>query len=133
MQLSLDPEHLRGLIAAWRAATEIKIPMAPRLKVHFMTRRGEMLSSFSITAAAWIILLRGCGAQAGDDKAALEGLTEDVTAFKAWADDGLQKLQHMGLQESIADGGEHMPDDPQIVASLRQMLGLRKPPDQTSS
>jgi hypothetical protein len=132
MQLSLDPEHLRSLIAAWRAATEIKIPMAPRLKVHFMTHRGEMLSSFSITAAAWIILLRGCSAQAGD-QADLEGITEDVTAFKAWADEGLQKLQHMGLQESIADDGEHMPDDPHIVASLRQMLGLRKPPDQTSS
>jgi hypothetical protein len=55
----------------------------------------------------------------------------ELLAFKAWADEGLQKLQHMSLQESIADDPEHMPDDPQVAAALRKMLGIvRKPPDQ---
>jgi hypothetical protein len=126
--IDIDPEHLRGLMAAWRAATDIRIPMHERLKVHFMARRGEMLSNFSITASAWTMLLHGCTAR-GSDQDGLESLKKSVVEFKAWADEGLQALQQMSLQESIADDERHMPDDPQITAALRKMLGIPKPPE----
>ncbi len=127
MQVNLDPEHLRGLIAAWRAATDMKIPMHARLKVHFMTRRNDMLSNFSLMAAAWMLLLHGCSAQdAGQSE--LEALVGELRDFKSWADEGLQALHGMSLQEAIADDAEQMPDDPQLAASLRKMLGIPKPP-----
>jgi hypothetical protein len=127
MQVNLDPEHLRGLIAAWRAATDMEIPMHARLKVHFMTRRGDMLSNFSLMAGAWMLLLHGCSVQ-GAGKSELEALIGDIRDFKSWADEGLQALQKIGLQEAIADDEKQMPDDPQLAASLRKMLGIPKPP-----
>jgi len=130
MQLTLDPETVRSLIELRRAATDIKLPMHERLKVQFMTRRAQLLSNFSLTAGAWMILLHGCKVQARD-KAELESLMADVLAFKDWAEEGLQALRRMGLQEVIEDGDSEMPDDPQLVAAMRKMLGISdpKPPD----
>src|SRR6185369_57689 len=122
MQLLIDPETIRGLIALRRAATDMKLPMNERMKLHFITRRADLLSNFSLTAAAWRILLHACSAKAGDE-AALERLKSEVVEFKDWADEGLQALQRMGLQETISDGGDDcMPDDPQLVAALRKMM-----------
>lgn len=121
MQINLDPEHLRGLMAAWRAATDIQIPMDERLKVHFMTRRGEMLVHFNVTAAAWLMLLNGCSVAAAQ-RPGLDSLVDEVRLFKTWADEGVQALQRMGLQELITDEEKHMPDDPQLADALRKML-----------
>ena len=122
MQLLLDPETIRSLIALRRAATDMKLPMNERMKLHFITRRGDLLSNFSLTAAAWMILLHTCSATPGDE-AALQQLKQEVVEFKDWADEGLQALQRMGLQEAISDGGDDcLPDDPQLVAALRKMM-----------
>lgn len=125
MQCTLDPEHLRSQMRLRRAATDMKLPMHARLKVHFMTHRAELLSNFSLTAGAWMILLHGCTTR---EAAQLEALKADIVDFKAWADEELQALQRMGLQEAIAGGDSHMPDDPQLVAAMRRMLGLPDPP-----
>jgi hypothetical protein len=128
MQCTLDPDHLRSQMRLRRAATDIKLPMHARLKVHFMTHRAELLSNFSLTAGAWMILLHGCRTH---DVAELEALKADIVEFKAWAEEELQVLQRMGLQETIAGGDSHMPDDPQLVVAMRRMLGLpdQPPPD----
>lgn len=126
MRLTIDPDYLRSQMALRRAATDMQLPMHERLKVHFITRRADLLSNFSLTAGAWIILLHGCAA---DDAAALEGLKQDIVAFKEWAEEGLQALQRMGLQEAIAEDDACMPDDPQLVAAMRRMLGLPDPKD----
>lgn len=128
MQFTLDPEHIRRQITLRRAATDIKLPMHERLKVHFITRRAELLSNFSLTAGAWMMLLHGCSAE-GRDQAEFEALKRDVVEFKEWAEEGLQALQRMGLQEVIAQGEQHMPDDPQLVAAMRKMLGIPNPKD----
>lgn len=128
MQLSFNPEYIRSQIALRRGATDMKLPMHERAKVHFMTRRGELLSNFSLTAGAWMMLLNGFNAE-GTDKAELDALKADVLEFKEWAEEGLQSLQRMGLQETISDNEDAMPDDPILVAAMRKMLGMPNPPD----
>jgi hypothetical protein len=126
MQCTLDPEYLRSQMRLRRAATDMKLPMHERLKVHFITRRAELLSNFSLTAGAWMMLLHGCSAERGDLRE-LEALKAEIVEFKEWAEEGLQALQRMGLQEAIASGETHMPDDPELVAAMRRMLGIPDP------
>jgi len=128
MQLTMDPAKLRGLIALRRAATDMKLPMSGRLKIHFITRRAELLSNFSITAGAWMMLLHLCEAE-GRDGAELDAAKKEVVAFKEWAEAGLQELQRIGLHEAVAHNEARMPDDPKLVASMRKMLGLPPRPD----
>lgn len=128
MQLRLDPQAIRSQMSLRRAATDIKLPMDERLKVHFITRRVELLSNFSLTAGAWMMLLHACAAE-GPHHATLETLKADILEFKTWAEEGLQELQRMGLQETIASNEDAMPDDPALVAAMRKMLGIPLPKD----
>lgn len=121
MQLTLDPDFMRGLMVRRRAATDMQLPMNERAKVYFMTYRAQLLSNFSITAGAWMMLLHGCSAR-GAERERLEALKAEVLDFKEWAEEGLQALRRMGLQESIEDGDAEMPDDPELAAALRRML-----------
>lgn len=130
MRIFFDPETLRSQMALRRAATDMKLPMNERLKVHFMTHRAQLLSNFSLTAGAWMMLLHGCKAEP-IDRDELEALKAEVIEFKAWAEDGLQELRRMDLQETIGeDADDAMPDDPQLVAALRKMLDLPFPKDE---
>lgn len=131
MNLTLDPEYIRGLMAVRRAATDMKLPMDERMKLHFMTRRQDLLCNFTLTAGAWMMMLNGCGAR-GADSAALASLKADIVEFKDWADESLQELQRMGLVETIEDNGGAMPDDPQLVAAMRKMLGIPDPGERPS-
>jgi hypothetical protein len=126
MRLVLDPDDIRRQIQLRRAATDMKLPMNERLKVHFITHRADLLSNFSLTAGAWMMLLHSCSADAANQRE-LETLRADVLNFKEWAQEGLQALQRMGLQESVADDERHMPDDPALVAAMRKMLGIQVP------
>lgn len=133
LQLDLDLESFRNHMALRRAATEMRLPMDERLKVHFITRRAELLANFSITAGAWMLLLHGCQAQ-GEDRAALARLKDEVFEFKEWAEEGLQQLRLMGLQDALENDECEMPDDPELVAAFRRMLGVpapKDPPDDT--
>ncbi len=132
MELRLDPQAIRSHMTLRRAATDIKLPMDERLKVHFITRRAELLSNFSLTAGAWMVLLHACVVN-DQDNAALERLKTEILDFKTWAEDGLQELQRMGLQETIASHEDTMPDDPALVAAMRKMLGIPPPKDPRDS
>lgn len=130
MQFTLDPEFMRGLMVRRRAATDMQLPMNERAKVYFMSHRAQLLSNFSLTAGAWMMLLHGCSAQ-GADRDDLERLKAEVVDFKEWAEEGLQELRRMGLQETIEDGDLQMPDDPELAAALRRMLeSAPRPPGQ---
>ena len=126
MQITFDPEYIRGLMAVRRAATEMKLPMNERTKLHFMTRRQDLLCNFSLSAGAWLMMLQACDAPCAD-KLALGALKADILAFKEWADEALQELQRMGLTETIADNADAMPDDPQLASAMRKMLGIPEP------
>jgi len=121
MQFTLDPGFMRQLMARRRAATDMQLPMNERAKVYFMTYRAQLLSNFSLTAGAWMMLLHGCSAE-GPDCRDLERLKAEVLDFKEWAEEGLQALRRMGLQETIEDGDTEMPDDPELAAALRRMF-----------
>jgi hypothetical protein len=131
MNITLDPEYLRGLMAVRRAATDMKLPMNERMKVHFMTRRQDLLCNFALTAGAWMMMLNGCHAR-GAESADLASLKAEIVAFKEWAEESLQELQRMGLAETIEDDGGAMPDDPQLVAAMRKMLGIPDPDERPS-
>lgn len=133
IRLDLDLESFRHHMALRRSATEMRLPMDERLKVHFITRRAELLANFSITAGAWMLLLHGCEAQ-GPARAELARLKDEVFEFKEWAEEGLQQLRLMGLQDAIENDECEMPDDPELVAAFRKMLGVpapKTPPDRT--
>lgn len=127
MQLDLDPEHIRTQMRLRRAATDMKLPMDEKLKLHFITQRGPMLSNCSITAGSWMMLLHGCCAE-GEQKAHLEALKREILEFKEWAEDGMQELQRLGLQEAV-ESDAVMPDDARLVASMRKLLGIPHPKD----
>lgn len=131
MRLDLDLQSFRNHMALRRAATEMRLPMDERLKVHFITRRAELLANFSITAGAWMLMLHGCDAH-GDDRAELARLKDEVFEFKEWAEEGLQQLRLVGLQDALENDECEMPDDPELVAAFRRMLGVpapKPPPD----
>lgn len=132
MELQLDPHAIRNHMTLRRAATDMKLPMDERLKVHFITRRAELLSNFSLTAGAWMLLLHACVAE-GQDGATLDSLKAEILDFKTWAEDGLQELQRMGLQETIESNEDAMPDDPALVAAMRKMLAIPAPKDPRDS
>lgn len=131
MNVTLDPEYIRGLMAVRRAATDMKLPMNERMKLHFMARRQDLLCNFTLTAGAWLMMLNGCRTR-GPESAALASLKADIVEFKEWADESLQELQRMGLVETIEDNGGAMPDDPQLVAAMRKMLGIADPGERPS-
>lgn len=102
MKVNLDPDWLRTSMGMWRDAVDMKIPIHDNFKVHFIERRSELLSGFVKTAEAWSMVLRACSAE-GEDLMALQSLKADVDAFKRWAEDGLEELRKLGVQEAHAD------------------------------
>lgn len=126
MHIKLDIESFRNHMGLRRAATEMRLPMDERLKVHFITRRAELLANFSITAGAWMLLLHSCDGK-GPDRAELARLKDEVFEFKEWAEEGLQQLRLMGLQDALENEECEMPDDPELVAAFRRMLGVPAP------
>ncbi|MHB1125275.1 MAG: hypothetical protein ACYC0T_21525 [Ramlibacter sp.] len=50
------------------------------------------------------------------------------------AEEGLQQLRLMGLQDALENDKCEIPDNPELVAAFRRMLGVpapRDPPDGT--
>ena len=73
MKIELDPEGLQVSMGLWRKATDMEIPLAPHLRSHFLTRRGNLLEGFVKISKNWTMLLEGCKAT-GDDLVALDAL-----------------------------------------------------------
>jgi flagellar biosynthesis regulator FlaF len=101
MDIDLDPQALRHLMASWRMATDIELAMDDRLKIELIARRGEILAKFIVTARAWLVLLRNCCEH--DDADELPELREDVNAFSAWAQKELEALRRLRQEESVLD------------------------------
>lgn len=68
MKIELDPEFLRTSMDLWRQAVDMEIPIHDSLRMHFFSRRGELLAGFVKTAGQWSMVLNACKAT-GEDTA----------------------------------------------------------------
>ncbi|MDO8770873.1 MAG: hypothetical protein Q7K57_19625 [Burkholderiaceae bacterium] len=95
--------------------------------VHFIEQRSSILAGFIKTATAFSMVLRACKAE-GEDLRELEALREEVNAFKKWAEDGLNELNTMALQESMKDNMQQLLADPEVGDAVRKLiLDINKP------
>jgi len=108
-------------MAVWSAVTDLKPPMQDDLRVHFMARRGELLAHFSNVADSWLLILDKCSAQ-GMAQADLQALCSEIAAFKTRADEGMNELRGLGVQESLSDDFPQMLEDPDIASTLTRFL-----------
>lgn len=105
----------------WRDVVDMKIPVHDDFKVHFFEKRASLLAGFVKTGTAFMMVLRACKAE-GQDSIELEALKAEVEAFKKWAEDGINDLNTMALQESMKDNIQQLLTDPDIGDAVRKLL-----------
>jgi hypothetical protein len=91
MKVEIDQAQVRDYMTLWREALDMKIPLKDEFKIHFMSRRQSILENYLATATAWGMLL-GTTTATGEDKLELSGLKQDVSNFKQWAKEEIDKL-----------------------------------------
>lgn len=102
MKIDLDPEELKVSMDMWRQAIDLKIPLAHEVRIHFFSRRGQLLDGFVKIADNWLMVLRCCKAT-GEDVIALDDLEEEINNFKKWAEDGISELARLATDELAKD------------------------------
>lgn len=129
----LDPAMMRMSMNLWRDATDMKIPIHDSLKLHFITKRREMLANHAKTAKAWGMVLESMRAP-GLDQGPLDVLQGEVEAFGQWAEAGMAELDQVRdqevLQDAIQGGLQELARDPAGRALLQRAIdeGWLKPP-----
>ncbi len=110
MKVDLDTSQLSAMMSLWRDATDMKVRLSDKAKLHMLANRAQMLKNMVVGADHWSTILRACTAE-GEDLFKLNAFRAEVTSFKQWATDGLEELHRLRLGESLADGQAQSTDD----------------------
>ncbi len=121
MKLDFDADWIRTSMSLWRDVTDMKAKVHDDFLAHLMSRKKQNLTNFVATASAWQTLLRKC-TPASEDAKVFQDLLSEVDGFIAWAQSGLDELQHLATQELIADGLDQLMQDPDIRKNIGNFL-----------
>ena len=92
--VTLDTEDLDMQIDLWRSTVDMKIPIADHLKLHFITKRRDILATMLETGKhydAMLALMEPVEA----DRERFTQLRQKVQEFRRWAADGLYELNQL--------------------------------------
>ncbi|GHD04658.1 hypothetical protein GCM10007320_65680 [Pseudorhodoferax aquiterrae] len=92
--VTLDTEELETQIELWRAAVDMKIPIADHLKLHFIAKRREILVRLLDTGKNYEALLALMKPVEADKERFAESRRK-VQEFRRWAADGLHELNEL--------------------------------------